>query len=85
VQGCARAAADAQAVRRDSALGDAEWWASSAPLLAHLVDERAYPTAVRVGAAAGAAHGAPYSPSHAYEFGLERLLDGLAPLIDRRF
>jgi AcrR family transcriptional regulator len=84
VQGCARAAGDAQAVRRDSALGDEEWWASSAPLLAHLVDERAYPTAVRVGAAAGAAHGAAYSPSHAYEFGLERLLDGLAPLIDRR-
>jgi len=83
VQGCARAAADARAVARDSALGDAQWWASTAPLLAALVDERAYPIAARVGAAAGAAHGGPYSPDHAYAFGLERLLDGLGALIDR--
>jgi hypothetical protein len=41
-------------------------------------DESAYPTAARVGAAA---HGSAYSPGHAYDFGLQRVLDGLAALI----
>jgi hypothetical protein len=88
VQGCARAAADAQAVRRDSALGDAEWWASSAPLLARFVDERAYPTAVRVGAAAGAAHGLSLEAAMrgaqtllGHAAGLERLEVAVEPLV----
>jgi hypothetical protein len=38
--------------------------------------------AARVGAAAGAAHGAAYDPDHAYTFGLQRVLDGLGALID---
>ena len=84
VQGCARAAGDARAVTRDSALGDKQWWERAGPLLASFVDERAYPLAARVGSAAGAAHGGAYSPDHAYEFGLERLLDGLGALVDRR-
>ena len=33
---------------------------------------------------AGAAHGGAYDPEHAYRFGLQRVLDGLAVLIDRR-
>jgi hypothetical protein len=37
-----------------------------------------------VHAAAGAAHGAAYSPDHAYQFGLQRVLDGLGALIDTR-
>ena len=41
-----------------------------------------HPHATRVGAAAGAALGAAFSPGHAYEFGLERVLDGLGVLID---
>jgi AcrR family transcriptional regulator len=83
VQGCARSAADARAVARESALGDAQWWERAGPLLATLVDERAYPRAARVGSAAGAAHGGAYGPEHAYAFGLERLLDGLGALVDR--
>jgi len=38
--------------------------------------------ATRVGSAAGAAHGSAHDPGHAYRFGLQRLLDGLAALID---
>jgi hypothetical protein len=37
-----------------------------------------------VGAAAGAAHGSACSPVHAYDFGLQRVLGGLAALIDDR-
>jgi hypothetical protein len=73
---------DTRAARQESAIDDAQWWAANAPLLARVFDEKRYPTAARVGAAAGAAYGTAYSPEHAYTFGLERLLDGLAPLID---
>ena len=84
VQASARAAADARAGQRDSAMDDEQWWAANAPLLAQVFDERAYPTAARIGAAAGAAHGSAYNPGHAYDFGLQRVLDGLAALIDSR-
>src|ERR1700730_15836822 len=57
VQAWARAAADAHAAHKDSAMDDSEWWASSGPLLARVLDETAYPVASRVGTAAGAAHG----------------------------
>ncbi len=82
VQACARAAADADTAEQDSAMNDEQWWATNAPLLARVFDERAYPLAARVGAAAGAAHGSAFNPDHAYEFGLRRVLDGLATLID---
>ena len=53
-------------------------------LLSRVLDEDAYPLAVRVGSAAGAAQGSAHDPDHAYRFGLQRLLDGLAALIDGR-
>jgi len=90
VQGWARAAADARAPRgagtgtgtAGSALDDERWWAANAPLLERVLDPARYPRAVRIGSAAGAAHGAAYSPDHAYRFGLARVLDGLAALIE---
>lgn len=82
VQACARTAADVRAARHDSALTDAQWWAANAPLLERVFDADAYPTAARVGAAAGAAHDTAYDPDHAYRFGLRRVLAGLAALIE---
>ena len=84
VRAWARNAHDARATRRDSGITDEQWWRANAPLLARVVDESAYPTAARVGTATGAAHGRAYSAEHAWEFGLERVLDGLGALIDRR-
>ncbi|MGV9563393.1 TetR/AcrR family transcriptional regulator [Streptomyces sp. NPDC003480] len=84
VQACARAAADARAAQHDSAMNDQQWWEANAPLLAQVLDANAYPTAVRVGAAAGAAHGSAYDPEHAYAFGLQRVLDAFTALIDQR-
>ncbi len=81
VRAAARSAADARSARQDSAWTDEQWWAANAPLLAQVLDERRYPTAVRVGAAAGTAQNAAYHPDQAYEFGLARVLDGLATLI----
>jgi AcrR family transcriptional regulator len=84
VHAAARSAAEAAAVRQDSAMSEEEWWAANAPLLTRVFDQDKYPTASRVGAAAGAAHGAAYSPDHAYHFGLQRILDGLGALINSR-
>jgi AcrR family transcriptional regulator len=82
VRSSALAAQDALATHRDSGITDEQWWAANAPLLERAVDPDAYPTAARVGSAAGAAQGAAYSPDHAWEFGLERVLDGLGALIE---
>ncbi|MET8623619.1 TetR/AcrR family transcriptional regulator [Kitasatospora sp. NPDC004669] len=81
VQACARMAADERAAQQDSALTDAQWWEANAELLARVFDPERYPVAARVGAAAGQVHGGAYSPEHAYAFGLDRVLDGLAALI----
>lgn len=77
VQAWARAAADARS-NRESGMDDEQWWAAHAPLLEEVLDPVAYPLAARVGTAAGTAHGAAYDPEHAYQFGLQVVLDGLA-------
>jgi AcrR family transcriptional regulator len=84
VRSAALAAHAARATRQDSGVTDEQWWEANAPLLAEALDADAFPTAARVGAAAGAAHGGAYSPEHAWTFGLERVLDGLGVLIERR-
>ena len=84
VQACAVAAADAKAARHYSAMDDEQWWAANAPLLGRVLDPRTYPLAIRVGTAAGTARGSARDPDHAYRFGLRRVLDGLAALVDGR-
>jgi AcrR family transcriptional regulator len=82
VQASARAAVDSRTAALESAMTDAQWWTANESLLSRVFDEGTYPLAVRVGSAAGAAHGSAHDPDHAYQFGLQRLLDGLATLID---
>lgn len=83
VQANARDTEDARAARRDSAQTDEQWWHAHAELLARVLDPHAYPRATRVGSAAGSARGSAHDPDHAYRFGLQRVLDGLAPLVER--
>lgn len=82
VRDWARTALAARRAREDSALDDAQWWAVAGPLLGRALDPSAYPRAVRVGEAAGQAYGAAWDPGHAFAFGLARVLDGLAGLIE---
>lgn len=56
---------------------DERWWAANAGLFTQVLDEDAYPLAVRVGSAAGAAQGSANDPEHAYRFGLQRLSTAL--------
>ena len=83
VESCARAASDVRATQLESKLSDEAWWQAHAPLLSRMSDPKRYPTAARVGTAAGVAHGAAYSPEYAFRFGLERVLDGLAALVEK--
>jgi AcrR family transcriptional regulator len=83
VTSVARIAIDTRNAKTDSGMSDHAWWERAEPLLAKVFDAGAFPLAVRVGAAAGQAHDSAYSARHAYEFGLARVLDGLAPVMER--
>jgi AcrR family transcriptional regulator len=83
VQASARAAADSRAAVDGRRQSDEQWWAANGPVLASVFDAATYPTAARVGAAAGAALGGAFNADHAYAFGLELVLDGLEALIER--
>jgi AcrR family transcriptional regulator len=84
VQASARAGADTRAAAATSGTGDYQWWQERGPVFELVFDRHAYPNATRIGAAAGAALGAAFNPEHAYEFGLQRVLDGLGVLIAAR-
>jgi hypothetical protein len=58
---------------------DNVWWEAAGPLLAEVVDPEQYPLASRVGTAAGEAQGGAYDADRAYEFGLQRIIEGLEP------
>lgn len=65
-----------------TAAGEEAWWSTAGPALARVMDAEEFPRATRIGAAAGAAQRAARHPEHAWRFGLARVLDGLAALID---
>ena len=84
VQANARDAHDARAARHESAMNDEQWWHRNEPLLRRVLDPQAYPLASRVGTAAGTARGSAHDPDRAFDFGLARVIDGLAALIGPR-
>lgn len=84
VRSAAREAVDALDLERSTGMTDRQWWQASAPWLERFMTSEAFPTAARIGAAAGQAHDAAHDPEHAFEFGLVRVLDGVAVLIEGR-
>lgn len=81
VHGTARGAVDSAQAEKLTGMSDAQWWALHAPFLARISDATRFPTASRVGQAAGEALEAAYSPEHAFTFGLKTILDGVAALL----
>lgn len=71
--------------RQDAARGGdaAAFLNQSAGSLSHFLAGKPFPLAARVGQAAGEQMNAAYSASHAYDFGMARVLDGLDGLIGR--
>ncbi|MFD1152541.1 TetR/AcrR family transcriptional regulator [Saccharothrix hoggarensis] len=84
VRAAARVAVEAAQVEQRTGLTDEQWWQAAAPYLAKVFDPERFPTAARVGAAAGEAHGTAYDGEHAFTFGLERVLDGIEALVRSR-
>jgi hypothetical protein len=82
VRDWARTATAAVTVREATALTEQQWWERAGPLLGEVLDPARFPLAVRVGAAAGQAQGAAWDSAHAFDFGVQRVLDGLAPLFE---
>jgi AcrR family transcriptional regulator len=84
IHGAAARAADAAAESSRTGISDQDWWDAYAPLLADVLDAQRYPLAARVGSAAGEEYGDPNGYGPAVEFGLQRVLDGIAALIAGR-
>lgn len=56
---------------------DRQWWRVHGPALAAVVDFSRYPRAARIGTAVGEAFGTTFDVSHAFTYGLARILDGI--------
>jgi AcrR family transcriptional regulator len=86
VVGYARSAAEAtvDAARVRAGESDDEWWTALAPHLDRVFDPARYPLAARVGVAATEHYAGAYDAEHAFEFGLQRVLDGIEVLVERR-
>jgi AcrR family transcriptional regulator len=82
--GSARGSVEAGQAELQTGVSDEQWWEANAPLLEKVFNADRFPVAARVGAAAGEAYGAAYAPQHAFEFGLQRVLDGINVLIEAR-
>jgi AcrR family transcriptional regulator len=83
VRGAARGAVEAAEAQARTGLSDQQWWETYGPLLAEVLDPSRYPTAVRVGAAAGQEYGAAHDPARSFRFGLERIIDGIEAFISK--
>lgn len=84
VEGVARRQVESDQVIDRTGITDQQWWQQIGPTFAQVFDATRFPLANRVGQAAGQAHQAAHDPEHAYRFGLDRLIDGVAALIARR-
>ena len=79
--GAARPEAQARKVREATGLSDEQWWHTIEPYL-QTVDYSPYPVAQRIGPIVGELYGLG-DPELSFKFGVERLLDGFAVLIER--
>jgi hypothetical protein len=84
VHGAVRGAVQSAQVRQRTGITDEQWWEVYGPLLGKVLDPGRYPTAVAVGTAAGAEYGAAVDPSRSFEFGLQRMLDGIEAFVQAR-
>ena len=84
VHGAVRTAVEARQVIRRSGMTDKEWWLAHVPHLDKIGDTRNFPLASRVGTAVGNEFDAPHDSDHAFEYGLQRLLDGVSALVQNR-
>jgi AcrR family transcriptional regulator len=81
VHGAVRGTIEAAEAEKRTGMTDEQWWYRQAPLLERVLDPSRFPLAARVGSAAGEEHQAVSDPAHDFEFGLQRVLDGIEALV----
>ena len=84
VHGAVRSAVEAATVIQRTGITDKQWWEAHEPLLDKIGDTKKFPLASRVGTTVGMEFDAPYDSEHSFEFGLARVLDGIATLLGNR-
>lgn len=84
VRGSARAAIDARATERESGVTDQQWWARNEVLLQGVLDPAVYPAAVALGEAYKASGQPAIDHAATFEFGLQRVLDGIELFVANR-
>ncbi|MFD7659593.1 TetR/AcrR family transcriptional regulator [Actinosynnema sp. NPDC059797] len=84
VEGVARRRVEADRAVRRTGIDDEQWWRQVQPAIEAVFDPSRFPISARVGQAAGQAHRSAHNPEHAYAFGLDRLIQGVAALIAER-
>lgn len=90
VRGAAQVAIDAARAAEQTGITDEEWWAARAPVLDAYFDPDRFPTVASVDMERGfepADDELKYSlqlAMESFEFGLQRILDGIATFIERR-
>lgn len=80
----ARLENQAAADRVSTGIDDVEWWVQAMPVLERVVDPQRFPLTVRVGRTVNTARDGVFWGDSAFDFGVERLLDGIEALILRR-
>lgn len=83
-ESAARASIGSQAARADSGMTDVEWWEINAPVLDRFMRSEDYPIGSRVGTASSKEYNAVSDPERAFDFALDRVVDGLELLLERR-
>ncbi len=81
VRGAVRAAFEAREVEALSGITDEQWWAANAELLAGLIEPERYPNTVRVIESGKVAQEPRLDLQTSFEFGLQRVLDGIEVFI----
>ncbi|MDB5452285.1 MAG: TetR family transcriptional regulator [Caulobacteraceae bacterium] len=81
VRGAVRFDIEADELVRRTGLTDHQWWMSRQSIVADLITTKDFPTARRVGAACSEFYGATEDRPDTFEFGLQRVLDGIAAFI----
>jgi len=84
VRGAVRAALDARRIELETGITDEQWWAKNSPLLTRLIDPARYPATVRIGEAYKSGRMPAPDRERNFEFGLQRVLDGIAAFIESR-
>lgn len=70
-------------VQQVSGVTEQQWWEATEPYIEKVFDAERYPVGARVGPVVGEALQAAYDPERSFAFGMARLLDGVAVLIDQ--